>query len=133
MKMLGSSHMLAVVPVLAAALLLGSAAGSRPLAATRLGGEVARRRDKEEELNLRPLIAIVSQVGQSALAALPGGTLLACGATEVLRRHAMRAAPLLARCRPVLNGAHGIWGDAAGNLYLAEMNPSRVTKLTPVP
>ena len=40
---------------------------------------------------------------------------------------------LLARCRPVLNGAHGIWGDAAGNLYLAEMNPSRVTKLTPVP
>ena len=38
---------------------------------------------------------------------------------------------LLGRCRPVLNGAHGVWGDAAGNLYLAEMNPSRVTKLTP--
>jgi DNA-binding beta-propeller fold protein YncE len=40
---------------------------------------------------------------------------------------------LLARCRPVLNGAHGMWGDHAGNLYMAEMNPSRVTKLTPVP
>jgi DNA-binding beta-propeller fold protein YncE len=39
---------------------------------------------------------------------------------------------LLARCRPVLNGAHGMWGDAAGNLYMAEMNPSRVTRLTPV-
>jgi peptidylglycine monooxygenase len=39
---------------------------------------------------------------------------------------------LLARCRPVLNGAHGIWGDAAGNFYLAEMNPSRITRLTPV-
>ena len=39
---------------------------------------------------------------------------------------------LLGRCRPVLNGAHGMWGDKAGNIYLAEMNPSRVTKLTPV-
>lgn len=40
---------------------------------------------------------------------------------------------LLGRCRPVLNGAHGMWGDRAGNLFMAEMNPSRVTKLTPVP
>jgi DNA-binding beta-propeller fold protein YncE len=40
---------------------------------------------------------------------------------------------LLGRCRPVLNGAHGMWGDRAGNLYMAEMNPSRVTKLSPVP
>jgi streptogramin lyase len=39
---------------------------------------------------------------------------------------------LLGRCRPVLNGAHGMWGDRAGNLYMAEMNPSRVTRLTPV-
>ncbi|HEY4042678.1 MAG TPA: peptidase [Rhodopila sp.] len=39
---------------------------------------------------------------------------------------------LLARCRPMLNGAHGMWGDRTGNLYMAEMNPSRVTKLTPV-
>ena len=38
---------------------------------------------------------------------------------------------LLARCRPVLNGAHGMWGDRAGNLYMAEMNPGRLTRLTP--
>lgn len=38
----------------------------------------------------------------------------------------------LGRCRPVLNGAHGISGDAFGNLYLAEPSPSRVTRLTPV-
>jgi peptidylglycine monooxygenase len=38
---------------------------------------------------------------------------------------------LLGRCRPVLNGAHGLWGDAAGNFYLAEMNPGRITKLVP--
>jgi peptidylglycine monooxygenase len=37
---------------------------------------------------------------------------------------------LLGRCRPVLNGAHGLWGDATGNFYLAEMNPGRITKLT---
>ena len=37
---------------------------------------------------------------------------------------------LLGRSRPALNGAHGIWGDRDGNLYLAEMIPSRVTKLT---
>jgi DNA-binding beta-propeller fold protein YncE len=39
---------------------------------------------------------------------------------------------LLGRCRPVLNGAHGMWGDRAGNLYMAEMNPSRITRLTPI-
>lgn len=38
----------------------------------------------------------------------------------------------IGRCRPVLNGAHGIWGDAQGRLYLAEPNPSRITRLTPV-
>ena len=38
----------------------------------------------------------------------------------------------LGRCRPVLNGAHGLWGDSAGNLYLAEVNPSRITKLAPM-
>lgn len=37
----------------------------------------------------------------------------------------------LGRCRPVLNGAHGIYGDAAGALYLAEPSPSRVTRLVP--
>ena len=39
---------------------------------------------------------------------------------------------LTGRCRPVLNGAHGICGDAKGRLYLAEVNPSRVTRLVPV-
>jgi hypothetical protein len=36
---------------------------------------------------------------------------------------------LVGRCRGAINGAHGIWGDAAGNLYLAELAPQEVTKL----
>lgn len=39
----------------------------------------------------------------------------------------------IGRCRPVLNGAHGLWGDASGNLFLAEVNPSRVTRLVRLP
>jgi sugar lactone lactonase YvrE len=39
---------------------------------------------------------------------------------------------VLGRCRPVLNGAHGICGDGKGSLYLAEGNPSRVTRLSPL-
>jgi peptidylglycine monooxygenase len=35
------------------------------------------------------------------------------------------------RGRPSLNGAHGITGDEAGNLYLAEINPNSVTLLRP--
>ncbi len=35
------------------------------------------------------------------------------------------------RCRPVLNGAHGLWGAPDGTLYLAEGNPSRITRLVP--
>ncbi len=35
----------------------------------------------------------------------------------------------LGRCRPVLNGAHGIFGAPNGDLYLAEGNPSRITRL----
>ena len=38
---------------------------------------------------------------------------------------------LTGRCRPVLNGAHGICGDAQGRLYLAEISPSRITRLVP--
>jgi peptidylglycine monooxygenase len=39
---------------------------------------------------------------------------------------------LVGRCRPVLYGAHGIWGDARGNLYLAEASPmNRLTRLVP--
>jgi len=38
---------------------------------------------------------------------------------------------LLGRGRPSLNGAHGITGDAAGTLYLAEIEPNSITRLTP--
>lgn len=36
---------------------------------------------------------------------------------------------LAGRCRGAINGAHGLWGDRAGNLFLAELPPARVTKL----
>jgi len=36
---------------------------------------------------------------------------------------------LLARGRPVTMGAHGVWGDSRGNLYLAEVAVNQVTKL----
>jgi peptidylglycine monooxygenase len=39
---------------------------------------------------------------------------------------------LAGRCRPVLNGGHGVWADHDGNIFLAEMIPSRVTRLSPV-
>lgn len=44
-----------------------------------------------------------------------------------------REGRLLGRCRPVLNGAHGVWRDARGGvIYLAEMNPSRIMRRVPV-
>ncbi|SJZ90623.1 NHL repeat-containing protein [Enhydrobacter aerosaccus] len=36
---------------------------------------------------------------------------------------------LVGRCRGAINGAHGLAGDAEGNLYLAELPPQEVTKL----
>ena len=40
---------------------------------------------------------------------------------------------LLGRCRPVLNGAHGMWRDpASGVMYQSEQNPNRLTRLVPV-
>ena len=36
---------------------------------------------------------------------------------------------LIGRCRGAINGAHGISGDADGNLYLAELPPQEITKL----
>ena len=36
---------------------------------------------------------------------------------------------LIGRCRGAINGAHGISGDAEGNLYLAELPPQEITKL----
>jgi hypothetical protein len=35
----------------------------------------------------------------------------------------------LGRCRPMLNGAHGISGTPDGDILLAEGNPSRITRL----
>jgi hypothetical protein len=36
---------------------------------------------------------------------------------------------LIGRCRGAINGAHGLSGDADGNLYLAELPPQEITKL----
>jgi peptidylglycine monooxygenase len=38
----------------------------------------------------------------------------------------------IGRCRPVLNGAHGLTGAPDGTLYLAEGTPSRISRLKPV-
>jgi peptidylglycine monooxygenase len=40
---------------------------------------------------------------------------------------------LISTCRPVLNGGHGVWVDGAGRIYLAELNPTRITRLVPDP
>ena len=36
---------------------------------------------------------------------------------------------LAGRCRPVLNMPHGIGGNGVGDVFIAEMNPARITKL----
>jgi hypothetical protein len=40
---------------------------------------------------------------------------------------------LRGRCRPVLNGAHGMSIGPGGVIYLAEQTPSRITRLVPMP
>ena len=43
------------------------------------------------------------------------------------------AGRLVGRCRPVLNGAHGMWWDPrSGVIYQSEQNPNRLTRLVPV-
>ena len=42
------------------------------------------------------------------------------------------AGRLLGRCRPVLNGAHGMWRAPGGEILLSEQTPSRLTRLVPV-
>jgi len=37
---------------------------------------------------------------------------------------------MLARGRPSAYGGHGVWGNSRGDLYLAEVNLTQVTKLT---
>jgi peptidylglycine monooxygenase len=40
---------------------------------------------------------------------------------------------LVARCRPVMFGAHGVWGGADGSFFLAELSPmNRLTRLVPI-
>lgn len=39
---------------------------------------------------------------------------------------------ILGRCRPVLNGAHGMWCGPDACIYLSEQNPARLTRLVPV-
>lgn len=39
---------------------------------------------------------------------------------------------LLGRCRPVLNGAHGIWLAPGGAILMSEQNPNRLTRLVPI-
>ena len=58
----------------------------------------------------------------------PGGTVYV---TDQIPRITMYSpeGKMLARGRPVDAGAHGVWGDSQGNLYLAEMRLTQVTKL----
>ena len=37
---------------------------------------------------------------------------------------------MVGRCRPSLNTPHGIYGDSRGNLFVAELRPSRIARLT---
>ncbi|MCU0984758.1 MAG: peptidase [Acetobacteraceae bacterium] len=39
---------------------------------------------------------------------------------------------LRGRCRPVLNGAHGMWAAPDGSILLSEINPPRLTRLAPL-
>lgn len=39
---------------------------------------------------------------------------------------------LAGRCRPTWNSAHGVWGSANGDIFLAETTPNRITRLRPL-
>ena len=41
------------------------------------------------------------------------------------------AGQLIGRCRPCYNTPHGVWGAPDGAIFIAEMNPSQVVKLSP--
>ena len=62
----------------------------------------------------------------------PGGTLYV---TDQVPRLSLLGpdGALLGRCRPVLNGAHGLWRAPDGAILLSEQNPRRLTRLTPDP
>ncbi len=65
-----------------------------------------------------------------ALAATPAGGLLV---TDQVPRLSLYNAEgrLVGRCRPVLQGAHGVALGANGSIWLAEPNPNRLTRLLP--
>jgi sugar lactone lactonase YvrE len=65
-----------------------------------------------------------------ALFGLADGTVMVTDAIPRLSRMGEGGA-LVGRCRPVLNGAHGMWIDPSGHVLLAEGNPSRLTRLVP--
>jgi peptidylglycine monooxygenase len=65
-----------------------------------------------------------------AVWAEPSGTLLVTDKVPTLTRLSADGT-VLARCRPVLNGAHGLAAAADGTIYLAEMTPSRISRLVP--
>lgn len=63
----------------------------------------------------------------------PGGALYVTDQIPRLSLFDGASGALLGRCRPVLNGAHGMWRDAGtGVLYLAELNPNRLSRLVPM-
>jgi peptidylglycine monooxygenase len=62
----------------------------------------------------------------------PAGRILVTDQVPRLHLLAADGAPL-GLCRPVLNGGHGVWMDGAGRIYLAELSPSRLTRLVPQP
>jgi DNA-binding beta-propeller fold protein YncE len=39
---------------------------------------------------------------------------------------------LIGRCRPSFNTPHGVWGNAQGAIFLAEMSPSQIVRLAPL-
>ncbi|MCW6509285.1 6-bladed beta-propeller [Lichenifustis flavocetrariae] len=63
------------------------------------------------------------------LCALPDGTILVTDQVPSLTAFSPDGVRL-GRARPSLNGAHGIAADPHGGLYLAEIDPSSISKLT---
>jgi hypothetical protein len=78
----------------------------------------------------------LSQIGDlyrpMSVQAGPGGSLLVTDHVPRLSQFAPDGT-LLGRCRPVLNGAHGMWWEpTTGIIWQAEQNPNRLTRLVPI-
>lgn len=61
----------------------------------------------------------------------PDGTLYVTDQVPQLT-HLASDGRIMGRCRPVLNGAHGIWRAPDGAIFLSEQNPPRLTRMVPV-